>query len=147
MKESKFIENIDCCLYCYTIEQQMKIARLGCAISANAGFMVAYELGCEPSSGGHKVTTKDRLKLLSVLCRHLKHPLKNEILKIVKKSILSKEENILKFVEAKKLMQKCKAYKEQYNALLIARDSCAENRASLIALWDEIICYYRKESR
>lgn len=144
MNESQFINKIDCCFYCYNKKQTEKLARLGCAISANAGFMVAYEFCGGPGKRGRKVTQKERLKLLSVLYRHLKHPLKNEILQIAKTMILNDDEGILKYNEAKRLMKKCKAYKGQYNALLFARDSCDDNRSALNVLWDEIINLYSK---
>lgn len=146
MNHKEFDNLIDCKFPYENIPKAKRLAKLACTISANAGFQVAYELAHVPRYA--KAPKKNREKILSVLYVHLKHPLKMEILKVVRNSFNHKYSfNSLTVNEAVKLMYKIKAYRDQCCALNLVYIACDDKHGRADKACGEIESFWKQMKR
>ncbi len=83
--EQAFIEAIDCCFPYEDTELAMALLQEGCAISANAAFMVLHELARRPSTS--TVTDEVCHHLLDAFEAQFEHPLRPLMVKVARRMI------------------------------------------------------------
>lgn len=141
MTEREFIESIDCCFPYSDGEAAPRLIEVACAMSANAAFMVVYELACPPR---HERVTRDVLQaLLAQVEARLNHPLKAVVLPIARTRIDGNEITVGDAVVA---MRKIAAYVDQYNALAIACMSCDDRDGEAERVYEEVVRSWKASS-
>ena len=133
MKEHEFIEKIDCNFPYDDHEGALRLIELGCSISPNTAYMVAYEIVSVPRSV--TVSQARQKSLLAEWSTRFEHPLKDLVLVAAEHCIAKRTVPERDCLEQ---MEQVRRYPEQYNALAIVTSPCDDESGDVYRFGEEI---------
>ncbi|WP_162350363.1 hypothetical protein [Pseudoxanthomonas gei] len=119
MRESTFIESIECRFPYQDRLRALEITEEACSISANAAFAVVDELSRPPA--GEAVSLSLSTELLSLIELRIPHPLAQPILSLARKLV---SEQLVSVLESLFALRQVERFPGQYAALSIAYFAC-----------------------
>jgi hypothetical protein len=140
--EAQFIEAIDC-RFPYADERHaLELIDEGCAISANAAYMVVHELARRPH--GNKLADSTCLKLLDLVDARFTHPVKDLVLGVARRMV---QRERVPLEECAAIMRDVGRHRDQYNALAVVYFACEDDQMETVErLHDDIIAAWRRSN-
>ncbi len=140
--EAEFIEAIDG-RFPYGDERlALELIDEGCAISANAAYMVVHELARRPH--GNKAADARCLQLLDLVDARLAHPVKDLVLGVARRMVRRER---VPLDECAAIMREVGMYRDQCNALAVVYLACDDDQMETVErLYADVIAAWKRSN-